>query len=118
MMMAAARGVKDWFDGPAGTRTAKLIAIVALVLSLFVAGKQNSLTDCLADYNEASAQSSAAARQAAEDDRKAENLLWNTVAENPRSALSAVRTYNASRLDAEQKRKDSPPPEPPSEYCR
>lgn len=117
-MMATARGIRNWLNSSAADAVVRVIAVVALGLSVFVAVQQYSLTACLKDYNDAAAKSSAAARQAAEDDRKAENLLWNTVAKNPRSAFPAVLKYNQSRLDAEQKRKDSPPPEPPSEFCR
>lgn len=46
------------------------IAIVALLISVYVTFAQINLTGCLADYNEASALSSAARSQAAAEDRQ------------------------------------------------
>ncbi|MEV4767811.1 hypothetical protein [Micromonospora humida] len=95
----------------------KVIAVLALALSVFIGVQQVRLTQCLAEYNEASNRSSAARTAAAEQDRAAQDELFRSIAEEPRSGIEALRAYNEQRAQADERRRLNPLPAPPSQRC-
>lgn len=109
--------VKRWLDSPAADRLWKVMAGVALLLSLGIGVVQLRLTACQAAYAEASNASQRARAQAAEVDRQALDRVMRVVAENPRQGLAAVQEYNAARAAADAQRARNPIPEPPSSNC-
>jgi hypothetical protein len=108
---------KRILDSPAVTRGLQLVAALSMILAIVVGMKQYSLASCLQDYQDASAKAAAARTQAAEQDRQAQDALFESIANDPRNSIAALRAYNASRAGADQKRKDNPPPELPSITC-
>lgn len=108
---------KRWLDGPAANRLWKIMAAVALLLSVAVGLRQYRMTACQARYNEASNVSQQARAEAAEADRVALDRLLRVVARTPQEALDAIRGYNSARDDADRQRAANPVPPPPSETC-
>ena len=108
---------KKFLDSPGVTRVLQVVAALSLVLALVVGYKQYSLASCLQEYQDASAASTMARAAAAEQDRQAQDKLFQAIAGDPKHAIDALREYNASRDEADKKRKDNPPPEPPSLRC-
>jgi hypothetical protein len=106
-----------WLDGRQANVAWKLMALAALVMSLFIAAKQYEMTGCQARYNEASNISQRARSEAATVDRVALDKLLVQVAEQPHSAIVAIRQYNQSRADADRQRAANPVPPSPSETC-
>ncbi|MEU7609562.1 hypothetical protein [Micromonospora sp. NPDC049204] len=104
-------------DSPAVNMIVKVIAVLALALSVFVGVQQVQLTSCLAEYNEANNRSQAARYAAAEQDRQAQDELFRSIAEDPRSGIEALRQYNLSRDQADEQRRANPLPAPPSQRC-
>ncbi|WP_328382905.1 hypothetical protein OHQ88_10495 [Micromonospora zamorensis] len=104
-------------NSAAANMTVKLVAFLALGLSVYVNVQQVQLTSCLADYNEASNRSQAARYEAAEQDRQAQDRLFRSIAEDPRSGIEALRQYNLSRDEANATRQANPLPAPPSQRC-
>ena len=115
--MTAARTVAGWLASRQADITGKIMAVVALLLSVFVAVQQWDMTACQARYNEASNASTRARAEAAEADRQALDQLLQVVADNPDAALSAVREYNMSRRAADEQRRANPVPPSPQETC-
>ncbi len=112
-MSRAARGLSS----PAAELAVKLIAVLALMLSVFVGVQQVRFTRCLAEYNEANNRSQAARYAAAEQDRRAQDVLFRSIGEQPRAGIDALRTYNESREQADAARLANPLPAPPSQRC-
>ncbi len=107
----------------------KVVAIIALVLSLIGLWRWNELAGCLASYADRSARATGARSDAAERDRLAQDALWQAIADAsdpakvpPAQAGDYVRkafaTFLAARAEANKKRAENPPPAPPSEACR
>ena len=115
--MTAARSVARWLSSRQADVAWKLMAAVALLLSVFVAVRQYDMTACQARYNEASNSSQRARAEAAEVDRQAQDRLLRAIADAPASALNAVRQYNASRAAADEQRAQNPVPPSPQETC-
>ncbi len=109
--------VKRALSGPAANMAVKVIAVAALLLSLFVGVQHTQLTRCVAEYNEANNRVQAARYAAAEQDRQAQDRLFETIAEQPRSGIDALREYNVSRDQADAARRANPLPAPPSQRC-
>lgn len=109
--------VKRWFGGRVANIAWKVMAAVALLLSIGIGYQQRQMTACQARYNEASNASQQARSLAAEADRQAVDELMRAVATNPRQALIAIRAYNAKRDLADRQREANPVPPPPSETC-
>ena len=95
----------------------KIMAAVALALSVTIGVRQYQMTQCQARYNEASNASQRARAQAAEADRQAQDAMFTAVAANPRGAIAAIRQYNQARAAADAQRASNPVPPPPSETC-
>jgi len=95
----------------------KIVAVVALTLSVYIGVQQRQLTQCLAEYNEASNRSQAARYAAAEQDRQAQDVLFRSIGEQPRAGIEALRQYNESREKANETRRANPLPAPPSQRC-
>lgn len=95
----------------------KVVAVVALTLSVYIGVQQRQFTQCLAEYNEANNRSQAARYAAAEQDRQAQDILFRSIAEQPRGGIDALREYNGSRDKANATRKANPLPAPPSQSC-
>jgi hypothetical protein len=115
--MTAARTVAGWLASRQADITGKIMAAVALVLSVFVAVQQYDMTACQARYNEASNTSTRARAEAAEADRRALDELLQVVADNPDAALNAIRRYNMTRRAADEQRARNPVPPSPQETC-
>ncbi|WP_433793929.1 hypothetical protein [Actinoplanes sp. CA-252034] len=115
--MTAARAVAGWLASSQADITGKVMAGVALILSVFVAVQQYDMTACQARYNEASNASTRARAEAAEADRRAIDELLQVVADQPDSALGEVRRYNTARAVADEQRRRNPVPASPAETC-
>ncbi len=111
------RKVATALDSRPADLLVKAIAIAALMLSIYIGIEQRQLTGCLAEYNEANNQVTAARYGAAEQDRAAQDAMFVAVAEDPRSALNAIRTYTEQRREADEQRRLNPLPAPPSQRC-
>lgn len=107
-----------WLDAPVVTRLIQIIAIASLLLAIGVGVKQYSLADCLADYNDAYSKVQGARLDAAEQDRRAQDRMFEAVANDPRNAIPAIRSYTTSRAAADEQRKRNPLPQPPKVSCR
>ncbi len=103
----------------------KVVAIVALLLSLFGLYRWNELGNCLASYNNQASASTGARIEAAERDRKALTDLVSAIA-NARGATredaaarvnAAFDVYVRTLAESDRARKDNPPPAPPSQVC-
>lgn len=106
-----------WLDSRLATRIVQLVAVVALLLSVWFGVQQYQLTKCQARYAEASNASQRARAQASEVDRQAQDALFKAVADNPRTAIAAIRAYNTARAEADSQRAANPIPPPPSTNC-
>lgn len=117
-----------WLDSPAARRFMQLLAVISLVLSLFVLARQNSLTNCLSRYNDRAAKATAARTAAAEQDREAQDKMWQAFADagDPNKvppdkardyAATAFKEFLLSRAEANLRRSQNPLPAPPSEVC-
>ncbi|WP_328339566.1 hypothetical protein [Micromonospora sp. NBC_00421] len=95
----------------------KIVAVLALGLSVFIGVQHAQLTQCVADYNDASNRSQAARYAAAEQDRQAQDELFRSIAGDPRSGIEALRRYNEQRAQADEQRRQNPLPAPPSQRC-
>ena len=115
--MSAARKAAAWLDSPQANVAWKLMAAIALIISVFVAVQQWDMTACQARYNEASNASTRARAEAAEADRRALDDLLLVVADEPDAALAAVRHYNQVRAQADEQRRLNPVPPSPQETC-
>ncbi|MGC4769191.1 hypothetical protein ACLQ25_09450 [Micromonospora sp. DT44] len=104
-------------NSSAADMAVKVVAVVALTLSVYIGVQQRQLTQCLADYNEANNRSQAARYAAAEQDRRAQDVLFRSIAEQPRLGIDALRQYNESRDQADAARRANPLPAPPSQRC-
>jgi len=113
----AAGRVVDWLDSRQAARIIQVVAVVALVLSVWFGIQQYQLTKCQASYAEASNASQRARADAAEVDRKAQDALFKAVADNPRTAVPAIREYNDARAEADKQRAANPIPPAPSTKC-
>ena len=116
-------------DSKVVTRAIQVVAVASLLLAVSVAGKQYSLTDCLARYQDRSAKATGARTEAAERDRLAQDALWQAIADAsdpakvpPSQAGAHVRkafaAFLAARESANRQRAENPAPAPPSEVCR
>jgi hypothetical protein len=115
--MTAARRIARWLTSTPVDIAWRLMAAVALVISVYVAIQQWDMTACQARYNEASNASTRARAEAAEADRRAIDELLRVVADQPDAALSAVRHYNQVRDQADEQRRLNPVPPSPQETC-
>lgn len=104
-------------NSTAADMAVKVIAVVALVLSVYIGVQQVQLTQCLAEYNEASNRATAARTEAAAQDRAAQDELFRNIAEQPRTGIEALRRYNEQRDQANETRRRNPLPAPPSQRC-
>lgn len=95
----------------------KIMALVALVVSLAIGVRQFQMTACQARFNEASNASTRARAEAAEVDRRAVDDLMRSVAAHPREALEAIGRYNSARALGNEQRAANPVPPPPSDTC-
>jgi len=94
-----------------------LVAVVSLLLCGVLAVKQYDLTRCQAAYADASNASQRARAAAAELDRRAQDAMFDAIAENPRTAFATLRAYNESRRVADEQRARNPIPPAPSTNC-
>lgn len=106
-------------DSRAATRITSVIAFVTLMLSFALMTRQNSYSDCLAEYNDRAAASTGARIDAAESDRRDLDRMLETVvtATDRRLAGEALREYVRNRKLTDAKRAANPQPAPPSELC-
>lgn len=95
----------------------KIMALVALVLSVGIGARQYQMTACQARYAEVSNASQRARAEAATADREALDRLLQVVADDPDGAITAVREYNSARSVADEQRASHPVPPPPSGAC-
>lgn len=116
-LVAAADRVKSWLESRQANMVWKGMALAALLLSVVIGVQQIRMTGCQARYNEASNISQRARAEAAATDREALDRMLLAVADDPRSAIVAIRAYNESRRQADVQRAANPVPPPPSETC-
>lgn len=118
-------GLWAWMDSRGVTRIIQLVAILSLFLALVVGIRQYTLANCLAQYSDDNARASAERLKAAEQDRKALDIMISAIAgarsvgpeEAQRQVNGALDTYLSSRTEADEQRRRNPPPDPPSERC-
>jgi len=110
-------GAKRWLDSRGADRAGKVLAVVAMTLSLVLGYAVYRQTRCQADYAAASNASTRARAEAAETDRTAQDTLFRAIADHPREAIAAVRQYNGARAQADAQRARNPIPPPPSTAC-
>lgn len=106
-----------WLDSRQAAAFVQVVAALALFLSVWFSVEQYQLGRCQARYAEASNTSQRARAEAAQVDRLAQDELFRKVAEHPETAIVAIRRYNASRAEADQRRAANPIPPPPSTKC-
>ncbi len=117
-----------WLDSRSAFRVVQVVAAAALVLSVFVGVKQYRLASCLADYNDRSARATGARTEAAEQDRQAQDRLFQAFsdASNPAKvppaqarqyAQAAFKRFLEERAEANEQRARNPFPAPPAEVC-
>lgn len=109
--------IKEWLDSRRATRVVQVVAVLALLLSIGIAARQFQMTKCQARYAAVSNTSQRARAEAATTDRDALDKLLVAIADNPRSAIDAIRDYNASRALADRQRAANPVPPPPAGAC-
>jgi hypothetical protein len=109
--------LKTVLEGPTVTLATKVVAVVALILSIVVGVKQYQLSNCLARYSDQQAAAQNARIVAADEDRAAQDTLFRAIAADPRHAINAVTVYNKARDSADEQRRQHPYPAPPSETC-
>lgn len=126
--MVVAKRAWVWLDSPAARRVMTLLAVASMGLSVFVLAKQYQLTDCLAAYNDRSAQATGARTEAAERDRSAQDRMWQAFADagDPAKvppdqaqayAKAAFERFLKDRAEANKQRAQNPLPAPPSQVC-
>lgn len=113
----AGRAAVDWLDSRQAARIVWVVAVLALGLCVWLGLEQNELTRCQAAYAEASNASQRARAEAAELDRRAQDQLFDAIADNPRAAIDSLRSYNATRAEADRRRAANPVPPAPSTNC-
>jgi hypothetical protein len=111
------RAAVNWLDSRQAARLVWLVAVATLSLCAVLAVKQYHLTRCQAAYAEASNASQRARAEAAETDRRAQDTLFQAIADQPREAIVALRKYNESRAIADEQRAKNPVPPAPSTNC-
>lgn len=111
------RAAVNWLDSRQAARTVWIVAVATLALCAVLAVKQYHLTRCQAAYAEASNTSQRARAEAAELDRQAQDRLFQSIADKPRSAIESLRIYNEQRAQANAQRAKNPIPAPPSTNC-
>lgn len=116
-MTAAQRPIVRWLASPRAEAAWKLMALVALLLSIGIGARQLQMTACQARYAEISNASQAGRAAAATADREALDRLLQVVAKTPDRTIDAVREYNATRAAADAQRARNPVPPPPSGAC-
>jgi hypothetical protein len=114
---AIPRRLVAWLDSRQAARVVWLVALLALCVSVWFGSQQYQLTRCQARYAEVSNTSQRARAEAAEKDRRAQDQLFQSIADEPGSAISSLRSYNESRMAADKQRAANPIPPPPSTNC-
>lgn len=109
--------LKRWLDSNEANRIGKVLAVIALSLSIGLGYAVYRQNQCQAAYATASNTSQRARAEAAEKDRQAQDALFKAIADNPRQAIEALREYNASRDAADVQRAENPVPPAPSSRC-
>lgn len=109
--------VKRWLDSDQANRIGKIMAVVALTASLILGYAVYRQNQCQAAYAAASNTSQRARAEAAEKDRKAQDILFQAIADNPRQAIVSLREYNTARQAADAQRASNPIPPAPSTRC-
>lgn len=110
-------GLKRALDSRAADRTVRVIAVLALALSVWVGVRQWQFTACVADYNDKANAATAARTIAAEQDRQAQDAMFRAIAADPKTGLDQIRLYNDLRARADEGRRQNPQPAPPSQRC-
>jgi hypothetical protein len=109
--------VVRWLGSRQADIAGKTMAAVALLLSLGIGVVQLRLTQCQARYAEVSNASQRARAEAAEQDRRAQDAMFDAIADQPRQAVTAVRAYRDLRRAADAQRAQNPIPPAPSTNC-
>ncbi|BAL85454.1 hypothetical protein AMIS_2340 [Actinoplanes missouriensis 431] len=109
--------VARWLTSRPADIAWRLMAAVALLLSVMIGVRQVQMTSCQARYNESANSSTRARAEAAEADRQALDELLRVVADQPDAALSEIRRYNMARAQADEQRRLNPVPPSPQETC-
>lgn len=91
-----------------------MLLSIASVAFLYIRDRQQA--DCIARYNEASAQVSRERTEATNSDWAAIDNLASAVAEG-RDGRAAARAYLANRTETLKKRAEHQLVPPPSDYC-
>jgi hypothetical protein len=110
-------GLTRVLDSRTADRTVRIIAVLALLLSVWVGVRQWRFTQCVADYNDASNSATAARTIAADQDRQAQDQMFRAIAADPTTGLDQIRQYNDLRARADEARRQNPQPAPPSQRC-
>lgn len=121
-MTEVAAKAKKWLESPWMNTAFRVIAVVSLLLGFGVGIRQYELTECLAEYNEASNKATAARAEAAGSDRKALDDMVKAIADaydsGDRTATrKALNDYLVSRARGDGQRQGNPLPAPPSQTC-
>lgn len=95
----------------------RVLVVVSFFGMIYVGGREYVLSRCLASYDNAVAKTNALRLGAADQDRAAQDALFQSIAKDPRSAVQALQAYNEQRAQANKKRADNTAPAPPSQRC-
>ncbi|XVU25820.1 hypothetical protein ACQPZJ_01810 [Actinoplanes sp. CA-054009] len=109
--------VVRWLSSRLADAVTKMVAAIALVISLVVGVQLYQLNTCQVRYNEASNASTRERAEAYAADRQAIDDVIAAIAADPQEGLAAVRAYDARRAQADRQRDAAPVPPPPSETC-
>lgn len=124
-MTEAMRRARFWLESPRTYRIFQMIAIASLALGLVVGVKQYDLTQCLANYNEATAQATQLRASASAADRQALDDMIDAIvkaralapADAQKAVGEALAAYQTTRAYADGQRAAKPLPAPPSQTC-
>jgi deoxyribodipyrimidine photolyase len=117
--------IKSWLGRSIADWVLKIAVLVSLVVGLVTSARLTSYVHCQARYNQQAALATQARSAAYEQDRQAEDAMWNAFAEASKlppdqarqKSREAFETFIRLRAEATQRRKDHPLPPPPNETC-
>lgn len=120
---------RGWRGRDAWDWAVRIAAGLALVVSFGLGVVQYRYQWCKAGYDDRAARAAAARAAAAEQDRQAEDAMWQAFADaaDPSKvppvqardyAKAAFARFLSSREQAREQRADNPLPAPPSQVCR
>lgn len=107
----------------------RFLTLVVLVMTCYVLVQYRGFSECVAKYDDQAARSTQARSAAADQDRQAEDAMWQAFADagdptkvKPADAQAYAKTafekFLNQRASARKQRADHPLPASPSQVCR